>query len=72
MDGGYQRVIDHYLSKKNALLEIYNEDNLLSEKSKKRTVKYINEFFETLEDAKKLKKYVYQACPIEHTHIYEY
>lgn len=58
----FQRVFDQFLEKKEPILSLYENSPYLQEKTKADVLKYMNEFFQTLEDPKRLKREFYDKC----------
>lgn len=58
----FQLVFDQFLEKKESILSLYQESPHLHEKTKVDVLKYLNDFFETLEDPKRVKREFYDSC----------
>jgi len=60
--GVLDEAIAHVRSKRQAIIDLFGNTKELESKRKKRTIKYIEGFFETLGDPKELRKQVYDRC----------
>ena len=60
--GVLEETIAHMQSKREAIIDLFENTRELEPKKKKKTVKYIQEFFEILDDPKELRKQVYGRC----------
>lgn len=58
----FQHVFDQFLAKKEDILSLYQNSPYLEEKTKQDVLKYLNDFFETLEDPKRVKREFYDKC----------
>lgn len=58
----FQLVFDQFIEKKESILAMYQSSPNLEEKTKEDVLKYLNDFFETLEDPKKVKREFYDNC----------
>ena len=70
-DKGYNNTADYYKHNKENFLNIVSEFSLLSDKAKKSTVKYMEGFFEILENEKQFNKKIVRACRAQHKHLFE-
>jgi len=53
--------IAHFVERKAAITAVFSSE-LLDEKTRKKTLKYVEDFFETIEDPKKAKRSLYKRC----------
>jgi len=60
--GVLEETIAHVQSKREAIIALFENTRELEPKRKKKTVKYIQDFFEILDDPKELRKQVYDRC----------
>jgi hypothetical protein len=60
--GVLEETIAHVLSKREAIIGLFENTQELEPKTKKKTVKYIEEFFDILDDPEKVRKQVYDRC----------
>ena len=58
----YEKVIAHYNQLKESIYSVYTSTDLLDEKEKKSIVKYLDEFFETINNPKKIKEEFQYPC----------
>ena len=68
--GTYERVVEKFNQEKE---DIYNEVNILTpldDRYKKNIIKYLDEYYKIINDPKLLKRNVYDACEINHTHLH--
>jgi hypothetical protein len=70
--GGYDPTIKFYQEIKPQIYALYEESPYLSEKSKKTTLKFIDDFYKVLDNPKSLEQNITKACRAKHKHIYEY
>ena len=63
----FEAVVDNYINRKNELYAVYISNSLLEEKYVQRTLKYLDEFYETLSDPQKLKKEFQYPCQANST-----
>lgn len=61
-DGVLDETIRHVQSKREEILELYRNTKELEPYTKKRTLKWIEDFFEVLDDPKKQRKQLYDRC----------
>ena len=69
--GTYEAVAKEYIEMKPQIYELYSSSEVLSEKSIDQSIKYLDSFFEILEDEKKFNKEIVTACRFNHKHLYE-
>lgn len=65
-EGVLEDTIQHMQSKREEILDLYRTMKELEPNRKKRTVAYIEEFFEVLDDPKKQRKQLYDRCRGQH------
>ncbi len=53
--------IAHFIERKQAVLDVFNSD-LLDEKTRKKTLDYVNDFYEILESPKEAERNLYKKC----------
>jgi hypothetical protein len=70
-ENGYNSTAAFYKEKKSDLLNVVSSFELLSEKSKKSTLKYLESFYAVLENEKQFNKKIVRACRAEHKHLFE-
>ena len=68
---GYQSTIDFYLNIEQDIYTEIESNNYLTDKSKSSLVKYINGFYEDLNNPKFVDKKIIRACKVKHKHAYE-
>jgi len=61
-EGVLEDTIQHVLSKREEILDLYRNTKELEPYRKKKTLAYIEEFFEVLDDPKKQRKHLYERC----------
>ncbi|MFT7019739.1 MAG: hypothetical protein ACJASO_001927, partial [Cyclobacteriaceae bacterium] len=49
---------------------LYNSFSRLDEKKKKQIIRYLDSFYETIENPKMAEQEILTACSIEHRHVY--
>lgn len=60
--GVLDKTIAHVQSKRQEILDLFANTKELEQRTKKKTLKYVNEFFEVLDDPKKRQKELYDRC----------
>ncbi len=60
--GVLDKTIAHVQSKRQEILDLFANTKELESRTKKRTLKYIEQFFEVLDDTKKRQKQLYDRC----------
>jgi hypothetical protein len=70
LSGEYENTIQVFLDHKEDIYKLYLEFPYISEKVKKSTLKYYDQFYNIISDPKKVKKQIYEACPANHVHLY--
>lgn len=68
--GTYELVIDKFNENKDCIYTEINNLTELDEKYRKIIIKYIDDFYETVNDPKQLKRRIYDMCEINHTHLH--
>ena len=68
---GYKTTLDDYQKIKPDLYSLVENANYLSDRNKISIEKYLNSFYEILDDPKKVNKKITTACWITHQHLYE-
>ena len=63
------RTFDIYNQHKNEIYDLYQNSEFISEKNKKRIIKYFDEFYKTINDPKRSKKAFNGACRLNHVHL---
>lgn len=71
LQGTYENTITLFNDKKDAIYDMYNNFELLDEKKIKSVLKYYDDFYEIVNDPKKLKINVYDKCQIQHRHLHD-
>jgi len=69
--GEYEKTIQIFLDHKEDIYNLYQDFPYLSDNVKKTTLKYYDQFYNTITDPKKVKKLILEACPANHEHLYE-
>ena len=72
MEGGYDATLNYYQEIRPEIYAIYEGTELLSEKSKAYSIKYLDEFYKVLDNPKQFEQRVVKACRADHKHIYQY
>ena len=70
LPGTYEGVIDKYNEHKEAIYAEINNFDALDEKYRKIAIKYIDDFYEVVDDPKQLKRKIYDMCEVNHTHLH--
>ena len=68
---GYDKTLDLYQKLKPDFFELIKKEPYLSDKSKKSMKKYLESFYDILDDPKKVDTKIVTACRITHNHLYE-
>lgn len=70
-NNGYDKTFDLYQELKPELFEIVQNSSYLSDKSKKSVEKYLESFYEILDNPKKVNQKIVTVCRAKHKHLYE-
>ncbi|HLF35401.1 MAG TPA: hypothetical protein VI583_14245 [Cyclobacteriaceae bacterium] len=68
--GTYERIIQIFKEKKDAIYAMYRKFELLEERDIETTLKYFDSFYEILDDPKKVIRTFYDNCEISHKHVH--
>jgi len=68
---GYSTSLDFYQIIKPDLFTLVRSSNYLTERNKNSINKYIENFYDILDDPKKVNQKITKACWINHKHLYE-
>ncbi len=61
-EGTYEKTFEHFQNKKAAIFEYLDGETLLSASSKKMAIRYLNEFYDILDNPKKCRKMIVEYC----------
>ncbi len=67
--GQYQKVFDLFNEKKDEIYAVYMNSEYITERNQKSTLKYLDSFYEVINDEKKAKREIIGACRISHDHL---
>ena len=70
LPGTYEIIADKFNEKKGSIYSEVNNLAPLGEKDKKLIIKYLDDFYEIVNDPKLIKRKVYDACEINHAHLH--
>ena len=70
-NNGYNKTIDLYQNLKPDLFSLIHNDPYLSDRSKKSLEKYLESFYEILDNPKKVNQKIRTVCRAKHKHLYE-
>ena len=70
-NNGYNKTFDLYQKLKPELFSIAQNSSYLSDKSKKSVEKYLESFYEILDDPKKANQKIVTVCRAKHKHFYD-
>ena len=70
-NNGYNKTIDLYQKLKPDLFSLVQNDPYLSDRSKKSLEKYLESFYEILDNLKKVSQKIRTVCRAKHKHLYE-
>jgi len=70
-NNGYTKTFDLYQELKPDFFSIAQNASYLSDKSKKSVEKYLESFYEILDDPKKVNKKIVTVCRAKHKHFYD-
>lgn len=57
-----QQVFDHYIERKDGFYALYDEQEGLTDRSRKKGLDYLDSFFRMLEDPRKIRKKISHSC----------
>ena len=69
--GTYEKVIIVFQDKKQAMYDLFTDFELLDPKQAQIIIKYYDKFYKVVDDPKKVKTQINQACPLNHPHLYK-
>lgn len=69
--GTYEAVAQEFIDLKSSFYALYTSSEVLSEKSIDQSVKYLDSFYEVIENEKKFKKEIITVCRFKHQHLFE-
>jgi hypothetical protein len=69
-ENGYNDTADYYKKNKENFFNVVSEFDLISDKAKKSTLKYMEGFFDILENEKQFDKKIVRACRADHKHLF--
>lgn len=69
--GTYEAVAQQFIDLKNEFYAIYTSSEYLSEKSIQQSIKYLDSFYEILENEKEFRRKILKACRVDHKHLYK-
>lgn len=72
MQGGYDDVLKYYQDLKPEIYALYQDSELLSDKSKDSAIKFIDGFYKVLDNPKQFEQKIVKACRADHKHMYQY
>ncbi|MFT4737404.1 MAG: hypothetical protein ACI92W_001518 [Paraglaciecola sp.] len=70
LSGTYEKAFEVFLENRDAIYNLYNSFSRLDEKKKKQIIRYLDSFYETIENPKMAEQEILTACSIEHRHVY--
>lgn len=70
-NNGYYKTIDLYQKLKPDLFSLVQNDPYLSDRSKKSVEKYMESFYDILDNPKKVEQKISTVCRAKHQHLYE-
>jgi len=70
-NNGYDNTIDFYQEKKPEFYALINTSTFLTSKNQKYILKYLDSFYDTLDNPKAVKKKITTVCRVKHKHAYE-
>ena len=68
--GEYEEILEIFNEKKEAIYNIYRSCEILDEKQLKGTLAYYDQFFEIINDPRRVRANFYEVCPLSHQHLY--
>ncbi len=70
LPGKYEKVFVLFSDKKKEIYSLYQNFGRLTEKRKKLMTKYLDSFYDTIENPKKASREIIKACSVPHRHVY--
>jgi len=71
LPGTYEKVVDIFNEHKEEMYSEINDLDLLDERYKKVSVKYLDAFYKLVNDPKQLERRVYNMCELNHAHLHK-
>lgn len=68
---GYKVTVDYYQKIEPDILSLVKNSDYLTERNKSSVERYLESFYEILDDPKKINKKITRACRVKHEHLYE-
>ena len=69
--GTYEAVAQEFIELKPVFYALYTSSEVLSRKSIDQSIKYLDSFYEVIENEKKLRKEIITKCHYKHQHLYD-
>jgi hypothetical protein len=69
--GTYEKAAELYLSKKNEILSVIENFELLPEVQRKLMIKYLEAFYRDIENPSTFNTKINKACELDHDHLYK-
>jgi hypothetical protein len=69
--GEYEKALQVFLDRKGEIYSLYEDFPFLSESVKKSALKFYDQFYDVITDPKKIKRELYDACPVNHQHLHD-
>ena len=70
LPGTYEKTVEIFNTNKNEIYALYSDFPYLDDRQKKITLKYYDDFYEIVNDPKKIKRNIYDKCELNHHHLH--
>jgi hypothetical protein len=70
--GTYEKVLQGFRDNQERIYRLVTDFPYLDDVSKRVTIKYLDQFFDIIDDPKQVKRRFYDACEIQHQHLHEF
>ena len=68
--GEYEEILEIFNEKKEAIYNIYRSCEILDAKQLKGTLAYFDQFYDIINDPRKVRSNFYESCALSHQHLY--
>jgi hypothetical protein len=68
---GYKITVDYYQKIEPDILSLVVNSDYLTERNKNSIYRYLESFYDILDDPKKVNKKINRACRVKHEHLYD-
>ena len=69
--GDYEDILEIFNEKKEEIYTLYRSCEMLDERQLKSTLSYYDQFYDIINDPRKVREHFYLSCPLNHRHLYE-